>query len=145
MKLMLADRVNVARCAAEFCYVGTERNGKIHTVFVPGHEGKKYFVILKRDEKGLILECQHILPHSNAFLCPGGCKTVCYHQMAAVMFVAQQAGYRTAITETLGDAIRFTHLHDGATISRLMSKHAKDKVLFVVFYKWGDFYGKRCS
>ena len=132
---MISNRIDRARKAVEFCHVGTERKGIIQTVFVPGHEGRKYRVILKRGKGLVTLECQRMLPYDTSVLCPGGCKTVCYHCMAALIFTAHQAGFDTSFCESKEDALRLKNLHEGALMMRVVSKHAPSNGCFAVFGK----------
>lgn len=105
---MFSNRVQEARSAAKFAkVVSRTREGDGKTILVPGHNGKQYYVIIRRNKKGsLITECRLSTPHGLINECKGNCVVVCYHSMAAIIALANERNYNISISEKRQNAKR---------------------------------------
>ena len=107
-----------ARAAAKFAQIITrDRNSKPIKISVPGHEGRKYSVILKRNGKEAVAEC--LLDEKfGSSPCPS--HSICYHIKAAVIAAAEDAGYSVAFTKTREDAYKLKNF--GALVNKVVTK-----------------------
>jgi len=100
-----------AKNVLEFARVRAyDQSGRVTSVEVPGHEGRRYIVdILRRDGK-IVTFCRR---NPSGRECEGSKYSTCYHSVAAVMLAAQKTGLKTAVCETEEDARRASNLHRG--------------------------------
>lgn len=114
--MSLKERVEAARKASEFAQiVSRDFKGRVKSVLVPGHEGKRYQVFLKRGNGTLLTECQ--LETGMGFIpCPGAGRSVCYHQMAGVIATAHDAGYEVQFCPDRHCADNIQKLYPGSTL-----------------------------
>ena len=126
------DRVEEARAAERFISV-LRRDGKNRPTIlsVPGHEGKRYTVVLVRDDvaKTVRVKCLHSGNVSD--ICEGNYRSVCYHSFAAIMFCAVEAGFSVKIFDNEADAKKA-----GKAENRIqVVGHTSGKVFFAVLKK----------
>ncbi len=90
-KTKLSKWVRRARAAAEFAKVTSRTQaGQVQTVIVPGHSGKQYQVIIRRNGN-LSAECR--LDTTGGYMpCPGNSNNgkICYHSISAVEIAAKE-------------------------------------------------------
>ena len=91
-----------AKNAVEFCRIaGRDKDGKANWIEVPGHKAKRYFVKIRRiehngDIRRLDTDCW-LDTMKGKQLCPSignKAESLCYHVLAAIMVVAEDAGYQ---------------------------------------------------
>lgn len=121
----LATRVSKARSIAEMglCSItNRDRDSKAKTVTVPGSDGKKYQVIIRRHNGHWTTECRLECGPAGYEDCPGNTKTVCYHSFAAIFAAGQDNGCRVhSVTESLEAASLLKRLVKKAVIKSLRS------------------------
>lgn len=126
------DRVEEAKAAAHFVSVlrRDERN-RPTILSIPGHEGKRYTVVLVRDdvEKTVRVKCLHSGNVSD--ICEGNYRSVCYHSFAAILFSVKEAGYSVRIFDNEADAKKAGKASDRFQIVG----HTSGKVFFAVLKK----------
>jgi len=125
-------RRNEARGAAQFAgIVARNSNGRPSQVTVPGHGGKRYDVLIKREGGVFVTECRIDTGVTGMISCPGS-KYVCYHALAVVMAVAEDAGMQAVMCHSADDAAKVRNLRGGAVI-QVINKAGTDKVWAVAF------------
>lgn len=109
---MLKDRVIKARMAVSFASVlSTDKNGKVKTVLVPGSDGKRYHVILRRHGGVWSGECRLDVGPPGHVPCKGNANGYsCYHTITAVIVSAEEAGYHVQFTDAEPKARRLERL-----------------------------------
>jgi hypothetical protein len=132
-KKNLPSRIAKARAAIAFAKI-MQRNkqGQIKSVVLPGSEGKRYQVIVRRSNKRLSTElllltgnCGHIKPKYSA--------QITYHQMAAIMMAASEAGYKIAWAANYQDTKRLERL--GGKLFCLHNFDNQNKVMYGIMKK----------
>jgi hypothetical protein len=122
----LAIRVDKARRIAKMglCSITSrDRDGKAKTVTVPGSEGKRYQVIIKRRNGYWTTECRLECGPAGYKDCLGNSITVCYHSFAAIFAAGLDNGCRVhSVTESLKAAGRLKRLVKKAVIKSLRSR-----------------------
>lgn len=98
---MLKDRVIKARHAAPFASVlSTDKDGNVKTAIVPGSDGKRYHVILRRFGGVWSGECRLDCGPAGHIPCKGNAHEYsCYHTITAVIVAAEEAGYHVQFTD----------------------------------------------
>lgn len=98
---MLKDRVTKARHAVSFAKVmSTDKDGNVKTIIVPGSDGKRYHVILRRFGGVWSGKCRLEVHGNNHVPCKGNSNGYsCYHTITAVIVAAEQSGYRVQFTD----------------------------------------------
>lgn len=131
-KANLPNRVEKAKAAMQFAKVTQrDKDGKIRSVILPGSEGKRYQVILRRDNRGLTSEL--LLLVNNSQLKPGYTNQITYHQMAAVQMAANGNGYKVAWCANKNDAERLAKL--GGRIFTFRNFDNRESVMYAVIKK----------
>jgi uncharacterized Zn finger protein len=128
---MANPRYQKARRIFENNQVGVasrDRDGKIKTAYVPGSNGKRYHVILRRN--GVVSsECR--LDTAAGFQeCKGNHMTVCYHSLAVMLQAAAEQGLEIALCDSEEDAARRSHISGKATF--VTSHQAPGKKVWMV-------------
>lgn len=99
------NRFQRARAIAKNNLVGIvehDRDGRAKVLVVPGSEGKRYEVIIRRNGK-MTTECR--LDTGIGYRpCKGNNHSVCYHSIAALIVAAQERECEVAICRTEGEA-----------------------------------------
>jgi len=140
--MALDIRVKEARAATKFTQIITrDAQGKPKTLYVPGHDGKRYQVIVRRIQVAgrnvVTTECRQDAGRLGYKPCPGNGRTVCYHAMAAVIASAADSGYKVAFSDDANAAVRLSHM--GGSANELMA-HNGTGVLYLRIYKEGEEY-----
>ena len=113
-----------------------DKYGRPTTVIVPGTQGKRYHVIIRRFDNALItVECRLIAGRCGFLGCPGngprkGKETICYHSRAAVNFALKEVKMTGSWCESLSDAKRLSHL--GGVIFKVKSHQNRTGVAYLV-------------
>lgn len=135
----LAGRAQKARAAALFAVV-TNRDGKgrVRNISVPGTNGKRRMVILRRHRVrgdpvtgwGLSTTCNAIVERGSVVgyvPCPGNTYvTVCYSSMAAIVVALAEKGYDVSFCATAQDAVRLSTL--GGDVVKIWSRQQRRHV-----------------
>lgn len=91
-----------------------DRDGKIKTAIVPGSEGKRYQVILRRNGK-VSSECR--LDTGVGYKgCRGNHSAVCYHSLAVMMAAAAEQGLKISFCDSQADADKLTRISGKTTV-----------------------------
>lgn len=99
--------ISSARKAKEFCKVArSDADGTI--VRVPGHEGRLYFVKVSPNTSVISITCRE----KNHSECKGNSSSICYHSLAAVLFLNPGA----KLCETASDAENLANLGGTAMV-----------------------------
>jgi len=96
----LAERVQRAKMAAEFAVVTKNKAGQVKKVDLPGHDGKRYMVIVKRTSDGIHTDCYVETKQIGSVPCKGNEHATCYHTLAAVVVAAKQMNGEVRFAET---------------------------------------------
>lgn len=128
---MLKDRVKLARTIALFTrVVETDKLDRPKILHVPGHKGKTYRVIIRR-EMGVTVEC-HLMSELGNIPCQGnGNGTICYHSMAAIIAANNYRGTEAAICNSKVDANRLANLKHGRNL-RVKSFNGNGEIWVVI-------------
>ena len=119
-----------ARNVKEFCDIrARDDEGRPTIVFVPGHEGREYFVFIHRNGY-LRARCNEPGPWGN-WGCEGSRKHFCYHMLAALEFAAEDQGKSISWCESEQDAERLARI-EGTVFCAQHANHADVKVWGVV-------------
>ena len=129
--MKLKDRVTEARRIAPF--VWTE-NGR--AFIVPGHEGRRYQVILKRRPGVIQVRCEQWTALGPTRRCPGNSAGVCYHGIAAIIAAAERRGYGVSFAENARDAARVRRLHPDGSVFSVVSVQS-GRTIYGVYYPNG--------
>ena len=126
------DRVEEARAAERFISVLRRDERKRPTILsVPGHEGKRYTVVLVRDDAAKTVKVKCLHSGNMSDICEGNYRSVCYHSFAAIMFAAKEAGFSVKIFDNEADAKKA-----GKAENRIqVVGHTSGKVFFAVLKK----------
>jgi len=119
-------RVTLAKQTASFARVVTEdSDGRVTRVALPGHNGRRYEVILRHDRSCIIAKCLQDFGTLGMQLCKA-CERglVCYHALAAVEVRA--VGYSISWCGDEGSARLLSNL--GGTPFRVKSSHGRHSV-----------------
>lgn len=122
------DRIAEAKAAAKFTQI-VKRDASNRPVLldVPGHSGRRYTVIIRR-QKGIIsTECLHSL-QGQAY-CKGGLQTICYHGFAAIIAMATEAGKQVVFFEDEKEARKYGNF--GGTAVPIKS-YSNNKLFWMV-------------
>ena len=87
------SRFQKARMIAELNLIGVlsrDPEDRIRSAIVPGTDGKRYHVILRRNNGAMTTECRLEVNGGNE-PCKGNSRTVCYHSIAALTLCAIEA------------------------------------------------------
>ena len=125
-------RIVDAKAAARFISVlrRDERN-RPTILSVPGHEGKRYTVVLVRDDAAKTVKVKCLHSGNMSDICEGNYRSVCYHSFAAIMFAAKEAGFSVKIFDNEADAKKAGKASDRFQIVG----HTSGKVFFAVLKK----------
>ena len=126
------ERIVDAKAAARFISVLRRDERSRPTILsIPGHEGKRYTVVLVRNdaEKTVRVKCLHSGNMSD--ICEGNYRSVCYHSFAAIMFAAKEAGFSVRIFDNEADAKKAGKASDRFQIVG----HTSGKIFFAVLKK----------
>ena len=122
----MATRVSKARRIAEMglCAITSrDSDSRARTITVPGSNGKKYQVIIRRNNGSWSAECRLECGSQGYQDCPGNTKTVCYHSFAAIFAAGLDNGCRVhSVTGSLAAASRLKRLVKRAVIKSLYSQ-----------------------
>lgn len=104
VKENLRERVEKARAAVRFSAI--LQNGSVaKTISVPGTDSKRYDVILrKRTGKPTYLEAECLLDVPGQMSCPGNQNSLCYHSMAAAIYLMEQNGFQVSVAHSKEDS-----------------------------------------
>lgn len=106
---MLQERVYEAKKLQGFIQIlDRDKTGKPCKLNVPGHEGRRYTVILRRQKGKLLAECLHSEASSN-WPCEGSNKSICYHCLAAIIATAADSGKKVTFFEEYKDAKNYSN------------------------------------
>ena len=109
-KKNLPSRIAKAKAAIAFAKViQRNKDRQIKSIVLPGSEGKRYQVIIRRDNKRLSTELL-LLTGNCGYIKPRYSAQITYHQMAAIMMAANEAGYKIAWAANVNDAKRLERL-----------------------------------
>jgi len=99
-----------ARNVKEFCDIrARDAEGRATIVFVPGHEGREYFVFVHRNDV-LKVRCNEPGVWGNRD-CKGNSNGhICYHALAALEVAAKDQGKTISWCESKADAENLAHL-----------------------------------
>jgi len=101
--------ITSARNVSEFVHVlAKDSEGRPTHLLVPGHEGRKYSVTLKRNG-GLSAHCFQIVSSTSAS-CKGSSHCICYHVLAACIVSASEQGKELSWCESQADAERLSNI-----------------------------------
>lgn len=106
----LAERVEEAKAAAKFAVVDTNRAGQVRKVTLPGHDGHRYMVIVKRENGTIHTDCWLEAGACGHTECKGNANATCYHTIAAVILAAKSVKGEVSFAETPEDAKRLSRL-----------------------------------
>lgn len=140
VKANLKRRVAAAQAAAVFGQIiNRDGKGRVRCVHVPGSDGKKRMVILRRHPAGISTTCNAIVERGQVVgyvPCPGNrFVTVCYSSMAALIVAAKDAGVRLSFCASERDADRLARL--GGRVVKIWSRQQRKNYdpLWVVIKK----------
>ena len=129
----LSKRVEIAKSALPFVgIVERDKAGRPKVLLVPGSEGKRYQVILRRFPNGISAECRcetgigHIPCKGNSLN-----ETVCRHALTAISKSVSLVGMRVSFCQNEQDAKRLSHVTHGK-VYPIVSFQSKGKVWGVV-------------
>jgi len=111
-KKMDKTREEKARLIAQLGLIGvlqTDKNGQPNVLRVPGSGGKMYQVIIRK-RGTLSTECNLDVGAAGFTKCQGNIRTVCYHSLAALVFVAKKSGKTIKICKDRVDAEKLSNL-----------------------------------
>lgn len=124
----LGKRTEIARSALSFVGIlEKDKQGKPKVLIVPGSEGKRYQVIIRRHTNSVSCECR--CETGIGFIpCKGNSlnDTVCRHSLTAIAFSARLAGKKVSFCESERDARRLGQL--GGRIIPIISWQSKGKI-----------------
>jgi hypothetical protein len=131
------NRLDKSQAAARFAHVEqTDGDKKVRRVSLPGSDGKRYQVIIRRDaqhgfgKRVITTECRQMVAGDNFVPCKGNTNGhVCYHSVAAVLVAAEKSGHSVAVCKTYGDAQRLSRM--GGAIA-VLSSHQGKGILYLV-------------
>jgi len=130
--------ISEAQAASRFAFPTKQESGTVkHKVIVPGHDGRRYTVLLRPIVGGYSGEC--LLDTGALGTLPaclsakGNNNGACYHIGAALLAVASQAGYKLAFCQNKAAAKRLRNLHNGIVLR--YARHNGSKVEWAVVYK----------
>lgn len=117
-----SERVKRARSAAQFANIVTrDARNRARVVYVPGHSGARYRVILRHETVGdtnvLSAECAKDCGVVGFDPCKAKC--VCYHSIAAVIAAAADARYDVRVAQSPKDAMKLCNF--GGHVAALYS------------------------
>ena len=113
-----------ARNVSEFCDIrARDAEGRATIVFVPGHEGREYFVFIHRND-ALKVRCNQPGPCGNHG-CEGSRKHFCYHMLAALEFTAADQGMTLSWCESKEDAERLARIDGKVFHARSLQSDAE--------------------
>jgi len=127
-----------AQSASKFALVTKKSNSTVkYKVTIPGHDGKRYMVLLRRISGGYTGEC---LLDAGALGTPSTCLSAtkstngaCYHIGAALLEIAASAGYKLAFCQNEAAAKRLRNLYNGIVL--WYARHNGNKMEWAVVYK----------
>lgn len=125
--------LDYARKISQFVqFLEFDKRGKPKVVVVPGHESKRYQVILWRDHNldHIDTECTLITSTGN-IPCPSG-KHICYHAIGAVLATIEYSGFNARVCKTHEDACRLSHIYKGIVVS--LAVRYQSPVAWLVVY-----------
>lgn len=129
-KKNLPNRVEKANAAQKFAQViQRDRNDKIKSIIIPGSNGKRYQVIIRRGKNGLSTELL-LLQGNHGYVKPDYTKQITYHQMATVQMAANESGYKISWCANRDDAIRLAKL--GGKVFRFRNFDNLNSVMYGV-------------
>jgi len=130
----LAARINRARHIAGMglCSITSrDRDGRARTVTVPGTDGKRYQVIIRRSNGSWSTECRLECGLAGYQNCPGNAVTVCYHSFAAIFTAGMDNGCRVhSVTESLKAASLLKRLIKAKAVIKGLHSHQDRKKWF---------------
>lgn len=130
----LKVRVQKAKQALSFIGVTQrDKNGKPKTLIVPGSNGAKYQVILRRSGRVITAECAKELGQLGCENCKGNSHSLCYHSIAAIEFSLREAGFKSHWCETEEDAQRLFNALGGTIY--LAKSHNCNAMAFILINK----------
>ncbi|MHA2067579.1 MAG: hypothetical protein ACXABY_24710 [Candidatus Thorarchaeota archaeon] len=113
-----------ARKAAPFAFV-TENDNGYSRVRVPGHEGRVYEVHISRKGSLYSLKCLQDMGRLGVTACKAWDRgLICYHQLSAMMKVAEDQGYSVAWCRSKSDRDRLLNL--GGKPIKVASSHSRN-------------------
>jgi hypothetical protein len=122
--------------AAEFSKaISIDAKGRVREVAVPGHDGARYEVIIKRDEKGhdVKCECRQALADGNYIECEGNEFNTCYHSIVAIMIAAGVMGKQVAFSANKQGADKTARFHKGSKVVKFGSNRNDKRIYAVTF------------
>ena len=130
--------ISEAQAASRFALPTKQGSGTVkHKIIVPGHDGRRYTVLLRPIVGGYSGEC---LLDTGALGTLSACPSVkgnnngaCYHIGAALIAAASVAGYKLAFCRTEANARRLRNLHNGSMLR--YARHNGSKIEWAVVYK----------
>lgn len=127
----LSSRIKIARTLVPFAII-TQRNrqGQITGIEVPGRDGKRYSVYLKRTNIGFECQC-YLNTGAGEIDCKGSGSSVCYHQIVAIILAAKDAGMEVSVAHTKESAKKINHIKKGKLVGLVSKQSFRDKGTFV--------------
>ncbi len=119
-----------ARAAAKFAAVlQRDKQGRVRSVIVPGHEGKQYQVIIRREfSTGISVECLLSTNAGHVAQCAGNSHSICYHALAALI---KAVGDRR-ILFSVNNAKRVARLMPNSKVVLIESRQSHTRAYMIV-------------
>lgn len=106
----LNTRVVEAKLLASLSTITSKDNhGRARTIEVPGSDGARYRVIIRRGFNTIETECSKSMGHSGHAHCQGNMSGVCRHSIAATIKSMEEAGYIARFRKDRGQAAKLAY------------------------------------
>jgi hypothetical protein len=126
---MDAKRRQQIKAAALFTFVSKrDGNGRASAIDVPGHEGRRYMVLIKRNGH-VEVECLQDTPLGDV-PCQGGLRSFCFHSYAALEIAAREAGRQVVWCKDEPAAKRLSRV--GGNVLKVVGKRSGKVIWGVV-------------
>jgi len=120
---MNAKQISEAKSSAKFSQVvKRDTQNRPVVVNVPGHEGRRYDVIIFRYKEGdlPVLRCECLHSIQGQVHCAGGSKSFCYHCAAAVMVAVAESKKQVVFCQSEAKARKLSNL--GGMVVKCVSR-----------------------
>lgn len=128
----LPKRIDEARALARFAKIIRDTGG-VFEIQLPGHQAKRYRVILRwvKTGKDWILQSEcGVETHCGHMDCKGNQFNVCYHTIAAVIAMAESHKKQVSFAATEAKATKLVNIKNRAV--RLLSKQSFEYIWVVI-------------